>query len=47
MVARVIADFETILVELRNLLPCHVILFVFFKLETFGNEKRSPKLVLF
>jgi hypothetical protein len=43
----VIADLKTIAVELRDLLPRQVILFVRCERKSFGDEKRRAEAVLF
>ena len=46
MIARVITDLETIVVELGDLLPCHVIAFVRGEVEALGDEERRSEAVL-
>jgi hypothetical protein len=46
MVASVISDFKAIAMQLRDLLPRHVVVFVRFEIEPFGDEERRAEVVL-
>jgi hypothetical protein len=46
VIAGMVADLETVLVQLRDLLPREVLLFVRPEREPFGNEERRAKAVL-
>src|SRR4029077_1367316 len=45
VIKRVVADLETVLVKLRDLVPRHVVLLVRRKVEACGDEERGAELV--
>ena len=45
MISGVIADFKTILMQLGNLFPCHVVAFIVFEVEALGDEEGCGKSV--
>jgi hypothetical protein len=47
VIARMVADFETVGVQLRDLFPGHVIGFVRRKTEAFSDEEGGAEAVLF
>ena len=46
MISRVIANLESIVVQLSNFLPVHVVLFVGGKVESLRDKKRRAEAVL-